>query len=308
MASGPFPKSRDETLAEIRIGVSGWSYDGWENAFYPPDLPKSARLRYASRQFNSIEINGSFYSLLTPHAYRRHHKTAPPGFLFSVKGSQYITHSRKLIDVRTPLANFLASGVLRLEEQLGPILWQLPAVRFDHDRLRAFLEVLPRDTESASRLARRHDERVTGRASMKVNALRPVRHAIEFRHESFFTDDVVTMLREHDVALVASHSGSWPYVEEVTASFVYLRLHGAPHSYASPYGPAQLERWADRIRRWAAGSEPADAAKITSRAPPRRKSRDVLVYFDNDQFAHAPRDARLLMQIMGVEAPADASQ
>ncbi|HWV56529.1 MAG TPA: DUF72 domain-containing protein [Longimicrobiales bacterium] len=291
-------------MPETRIGVSGWSYDAWAGEFFPPGLPKSARLHYASRQFNSIEINGSFYSLLTPRAYRRHREVTPPGFLFSVKGSQYITHSRKLVDARVPLANFLASGVLRLEEKLGPILWQFPAVRFDHDRLRAFLALLPRDTEAAGRLARRHDERVTGRASMKVDALRPIRHAVEFRHESFFTDDVVEMLREHDVALVASHSGSWPYAEEVTASFVYLRLHGAPRSYASAYGRARLERWADKIRAWASGSEPADAARITSGAPP-RQARDVFVYFDNDQFAHAPRDARLLMEILGVEALAD---
>lgn len=280
-----------------RIGLSGWSYKGWKGPFYPPDVSQKRQLAYASRQVTSLEINGSFYSLLTPEAYRRYYEETPEGFVFAVKGGQFITHSKKLKDVRAPLANFFASGVLRLEEKLGPVLWQFPQLAFDHDRVAAFLDLLPYDTAAAARLARRHDERVAGRAHTRTGATRRIRHAFEFRHPDMLTADIVRMLRAHGVALVFSHSGDWPYLEEVTAGFVYMRLHGAPRTYLSLYGD-QLGHWADRIRLWASGTEPPDARRITDRPPPRRKTRDVYVYFDNDQQAHAPQDARALMQIL----------
>jgi uncharacterized protein YecE (DUF72 family) len=288
-------------MAEIRIGVSGWSYDPWRGAFYPEGLPRRRELEYASRRFNSIEVNGSFYSLLRPETYRRYRETAPEGFLYAVKGSRFITHAKKLLGVDVPLANFFASGVLRLEDQLGPILWQLPRMTWATERVARFLDLLPADAAAASRLARQHDRRVSGRASMAVHENRPIRHALELRHEHFFAEDVVRACRENGVALVFSDSGDWPYTEELTAGFVYLRLHGSPQTYASDYEEPRLERWAERIRTWAGGAEPADAARITDRKPPRRKSRDAYVYFDNDGHAHAPRNARDLAAKLGVE-------
>ncbi len=156
----------------VRVGVSGWSYDQWEGDFYPDDLPKRDRLEYAARQFDTLEINGSFYSLLSPDSYEGYRRTAPAGFVYAVKGSQFITHSRKLKDVKTPVANFFASGVLRLEEKLGPVLWQFPELEFEHERVDEFLELLPNGTEQASRLARQHDDNVSGKASMKVGSRR----------------------------------------------------------------------------------------------------------------------------------------
>lgn len=252
----------------IRVGVSGWDYDQWDGGFYPDDLPKKDRLDHAARQFDTVEINGSFYLLLSPESYDGFRETAPRDFSFAVKGSQFITHSKKLKDVRTPLANFLASGVLRLEEKLGPILWQLPEMELEPDRIDEFLGLLPKDTEAASRLARQHDDQVSGKASKKVDRKRRLRHAIEFRHEGCLTDEVVRMARSHGVALVFSHSGDWPYVEEITAGFVYIRLHGKPDTYASGYGPKTLDGWADRVRNWARGDEPDGAERITDRAPP----------------------------------------
>lgn len=290
-------------MSEIRIGVSGWSYGHWrKGAFYPEGLAQRRELEYASRRFNSLEINGSFYSLLKPETYRRYRETAPDGFVFAVKGSQFITHSKKLKDVETPLANFFASGVLRLEDTLGPFLWQLPEMAWDRSRLVRFLELLPKDTPSASKLAKRHDQRLTGRASMVVHEERPVRHALEIRHRHFLHEEVVRACRDHDVALVFADSGEWPYFEEVTAGFVYLRLHGSPHTYASNYGDDRLDRWAERIRAWTEGREPPDAERLTDRKPPRRKTRDAYVYFDNDSEGHAPRNALALMERLGVEA------
>jgi uncharacterized protein YecE (DUF72 family) len=287
-------------VGRTRIGVSGWSYASWEEGFYPPGLPRKRRLEHVGRVFDTVEVNGSFYSLLTPGAYRRWYEQTPPGFVFAVKGSRFVTHNKKLADAEVPLANFMASGVFALEEKLGPFLWQLPAtLRFDAERVRAFLELLPRTTAEAARLARRHDARVREPLTA-VHARRPLRHALEARHESFFTEDAVRVLREASVALVVSDSASWRRVEEVTAGFVYVRLHGRPRTYASRYSDEALGEEARKIRAWALGRMPVGAARVTGRAPPRRKSYDVYVYFDNDALGHAPRDAlRLIGRVAG---------
>ena len=291
-------------MAKTRIGISGWSYAPWRHgAFYPEALPQSRELAYASRRFQTAEINGSFYGLLKPATYEGYAGTAPEGFVFAVKGSRFITHNKKLRDVETPLANVLASGVLRLEGALGPLLWQLPAMEWDPERVERFLELLPGDTREASKRARRHDDHVKGRASMAVDRNRRMRHVLEIRHESLFRDEVVRACRRHGVALAVSHAGDWPLTEELTAGFVYVRLHGAPRTYASRYGDAALDRWAERIRIWSRGDQPRDARRITERRPPRRRSRDVYVYFDNDAEVHAPHDARRLMGRLGLDAP-----
>ena len=147
----------------VRIGISGWTYGGWRRNFYPPGLRHSDELHYASREFDTIEINGTHYSLQHPDSFARWRDQTPGGFIFAVKGSRFITHLKQLRDIETPLANFFASGVLRLEEKMGPFLWQFsPRFRFDRDRLEPFFALLPRDTEAAAVLARRHDHRLTG--------------------------------------------------------------------------------------------------------------------------------------------------
>jgi uncharacterized protein YecE (DUF72 family) len=291
-------------VAKIRIGPSGWSYDPWRGgAFYPDDLPRTRELAWLARRFPTVEINGSFYGLLKPSTYEGYREAVPRGFVFAVKGSRFITHAKKLREVETPLANFLASGLLRLEDALGPVLWQLPAMEWARERVEDFLALLPGDTQEASKRARRHDDRVKGRASMAVDRNRRMRHVLEIRHPAFFCEEVVRACRRHGVALAVSHAADWPLTEELTAGFVYLRLHGAPRTYASRYPDADLDRWAERIRRWARGGEPGDAARITHRKPPPRKTRDVYAYFDNDAEVHAPFDARRLMERLDVEPP-----
>jgi uncharacterized protein YecE (DUF72 family) len=220
--------------------------------------------------------------------------------VFAVKGSRFITHMKRLNDIEKPLANFFASGVFELKEKLGPFLWQFPPnFRFDADKLAAFFEQLPRDTEEALSLARRRDERVKGRCRLSIDACRPLRHAIEIRHESFRDPAFVKLLRKHRVALVvADTAGKWPLVEDVTSGFMYVRLHGDTELYASGYTPAALDEWARRTRSWLAGSEVGDARKIEPTRPvtARRKGRDVYVYFDNDVKVHAPFDAKALAQ------------
>ena len=283
-------------MSRLRIGISGWTYARWRGVFYPEGLVHRRELEYASRRLSSIEINGSFYSLQTPASYRRWYEETPDDFVFAVKGGRFITHMKKLRDPESPLANFFASGVLRLAEKLGPILWQFPPnFRYDPDRFSHFLDLLPRDAEEAAALARRHDERLEGRSWTDAEHQGALRHAFEIRHPSFLDERFLSLLRSHGAALVyADTAGLWPYTEDVTADFVYLRLHGAETLYSSGYTDEELDWWAARIRAWRAGEEPADARRVSAEPAPRAEGRDVYVYFDNDAKVHAPFDAMRL--------------
>ena len=283
-------------MGTVHIGVSGWSYKSWEASFYPSDLPKKRQLEYLTRRFNTVEVNGSFYRLQRPTTFAAWRETAPRGFVFAVKGGRFITHNKKLNNAETPVANFFASGLLALGDRLGPVLWQLPAsLRFDAERLTSFLGMLPKTTGEMAEVARGHDERVKEPLT-EADGNRRVRHALEVRHPSFYSAEAVAIAREAGVALVFSDAPGWPLLEEITAGFVYARLHGSTHIYASRYTDEELDWWADRIRLWSGGGEASDAARITPCSPPPRKSRDVYVYFDNDQQAHAPHDALRLME------------
>jgi uncharacterized protein YecE (DUF72 family) len=261
------------------VGTSGWRYPPWRRTFYPEDLAQRRELEYLSRRVNSIEINGSFYSLQRPQSWRSWAAETPDDFVFAVKGPRFVTHMKQLRDVATPVANFLASGVLALGPKLGPVLWQLPPrMRFDAERMAAFLALLPRTTAEAARLAEAHDERLDGRAVTETDADRPLRHAVEPRHESFRDPTFTALLRERNVALVVADSaGTWPVFEEATTDFHYARLHGADELYASGYTADALDTWAKRVRAWLADG-------------------DAFVYFDNDIKVHAPYDAIALAE------------
>lgn len=268
-------------MAQVHIGISGYNYPRWRGPFYPRELPARRWLEYASRQFNSIELNGTFYSLKSPAIFRRWAAETPrSGFSFAIKGSRFITHNLKLGRAKTPLANFFGSGILALGSKTGPFLWQLPpTLRFNPDRVREFLELLPRGTADASRLARRHDARLKPRALLKPAAPLRYRHAFEVRHPSFVTQSFYELLHAFDCALViADTAGQFLMVEELTADFVYVRLHGSTTLYASNYSDDELDAWAARIERWT------------------KDGRDVYVYFDNDALAHAPINAKALAQ------------
>jgi uncharacterized protein YecE (DUF72 family) len=273
------------------IGISGWRYAPWRGQFYPVGLPQREELAYAAAHFPTIELNGSFYSLQRPEYYECWYDQVPASFVFAVKGSRYITHMLRLKGVATALANFFASGVLKLRNKLGPLLWQLPPTfKYDEPRLADFFALLPRSTKEAARLGRRHDKRVAGRSFLRVDDDREIRHALEVRHETFVTPAFIELLRRERIALVvADTAGRWPFLEDVTSDFVYVRLHGDVKLYESGYTDEALERWAERVRAWRDG-QAAPAAKLTARAP-RRARRDVYVYFDNDIKVHAPYDA-----------------
>lgn len=261
--------------AQIRIGTSGWLYPPWRGVFYPKGLAHRRELEYLSREVNSVEINGSFYSLQRPASYQAWFANTPADFLFAVKGSRFVTHMKRLRDVEVPLANFFASGMLALGAKLGPFLWQLPAtLRFDPEQLGAFFDQLPRSTAAAAKLAEHHDERLAGRAWTTADEDRPLRHALEVRHPGFVDPAFIDLLREHEIGLVvADTAGTFPYLEEVTADFVYVRLHGDVELYTSGYTDEALDAWAGKIRAW------------------HSTGRDVFAYFDNDVKVKAPTDA-----------------
>ena len=288
-------------MDNIRIGISGWRYAPWRGTFYPEDLTQDRELEYASRSVPTIEINGSFYSLQRPERYARWYADTPRGFTFSVKAPRYVTHILRLREPEEAVANFFASGIFNLKEKLGPILWQLPpSLRFDPGVVESFLALLPHDTQAALALARRRGARMKGRSRLAIDAARPMRHAMEVRHASFVDPSFVELLRRYDVALVvADTAGKWPYREDVTSDFMYLRLHGDKELYVSGYTRQALDRWARRIRAWARGGEPRDARRICGRSAP-AASRDIYCYFDNDVKVRAPADARSLSARLGL--------
>src|SRR4051812_22173913 len=263
------------------IGISGYDYKPWRGPFYPEALPARRWLEFASRRFNSIELNGTFYSLKSPPVFERWATEVPDEkFVFAIKGGRFITHNLKLRRAEASLGNFFASGVLALGTLTGPFLWQLPGTyRFDAERLDSFMRLLPRDAREGEAVARMHDDRLRRGALVEAAAPVPFRHAFEVRHPTYFHDEFYALLREHRMAwVVADTAGKFPYAEEVTADFVYVRLHGSRELYASGYTDAELDEWARKIARW------------------RRTGRDVYVYFDNDAKVHAPFDAKRLME------------
>src|SRR5690606_22727149 len=167
-------------------------------------------------------------------------------------------------------------------------------------RLDHFLGLLPHDTEAARRLARHHDERV-GDPGFGPEGRRTIRHALEIRHPSFFSAEADDIVRRNGIAPAASHSAAWDDTEEVTADFVYVRLHGPRALYDSRYRPDELAHWAERVRRWHAGRQPVDARRITSLPLPSRRKRDVFLYFDNDGHAYAPEQALEMQRLLGLD-------
>ena len=281
----------------VRIGISGWTYAPWRGIFYPKALTQKRELGYAAGIFPSIEINGTFYGLQRPEAFGRWREETPDDFVFAIKGARYITHMLKLKNIETALANFFASGVLRLGPKLGPILWQFPPrMKFDPERFRAFLELLPRTTTEAENLARLRDERLNDRAWLTCDVAQPLRHALEIRDESFRDPGFIALLRDYGVALVCADTVDWPLLMDVTANFVYCRLHGSEQLYVSGYDDRALDRWAARVRSWSDGGEPEDAYRVLEPTKPLITGRDVYVYFDNDAKVRAPIDAQSLMR------------
>jgi uncharacterized protein YecE (DUF72 family) len=281
---------------KVRIGISGWSYKPWRGIFYPKGLAQKKELTFAASRFNSIEINGTFYSLQRPESFESWHEQTPPDFRFAIKGSRFITHMRQLLNVEIPLANFFAQGVLRLGNKLGPILWQFsPRFTFQPERLEAFFQLLPRTRDEAAQLGRLHDQRLTGRTWLSLEEDGPIGHAIEIRHTSFVCEQFIDLLRRYNISLVKADTVEWPLLMDITSNFIYCRLHGSEELYTSGYTPAALQKWAERLDSWSHGNESSSGERASNKPMRKRASRDVFLYFDNDAKVYAPFNAQTLI-------------
>jgi uncharacterized protein YecE (DUF72 family) len=207
---------------------------------------------------------------------------------------------KKLRDVENALGNFFAQGILRLGKKLGPVLWQFPPrFTFDQARLEHFFKMLPRTIKEAARVARTHDSRLRDRTYTKFErgmAKQVVRHCVEIRHESFAVPKFIGLLRQYNIGLVVADTVEWPLLMDVTADFVYCRLHGAEQLYASGYSEAAIDVWADRVAAWAVGEDSPTGRFASNERCTKRRARDVYVYFDNDMKVHAPFDAKALRE------------
>ena len=278
---------------QIRVGISGWRFDPWRGTFYPDDPTQKRELEFASRKLNSIELNGTFYSTQKPQSFQSWRKETPDDFVFAIKGSQFITHIRKLENVEGALANFLAQGMLCLGRKLGPILWQLPPqMSFSAERIEAFLKLLPHTHRQAAAYAKQRDEWMSGRCWLEVEEDLPFRHAMECRHKSFATPEYIDLLRRYGVALVVADSVKWPVMMDLTADFVYCRLHGSEKTYPDGYTDEAIDTWAQRMIAWSRGEEVTDRKRIHPDPGPKQSARDVFVYFDDDNKVRAPHDAQ----------------
>jgi uncharacterized protein YecE (DUF72 family) len=235
----------------IEIGTSGWSYDHWRHVFYPDRLPPEKRLEFYARHFPTVEINATFYRLPSEHAVKLWRDEVPDEFEFAVKGSQFITHYRRLKDAEQSLQVFF-DRVGLLGEKLKVVLWQLPArMVCDAELLDGFLGELPRE----------------------------MRHAVEFRNQSWLVGEVFEVLRKHNVAQVTVSGDEMPVCVEVTADFVYVRFHGTAEYHGAYTHPA-LEPWAEFLRR------------------EHERGLGGYAYFNNDAQAHAPADAERLIGML----------
>jgi uncharacterized protein YecE (DUF72 family) len=270
----------------IRVGIAGWVFPPWRGPFFPKGLKQKDELGFAARAFTTLEVNGTFYSMQRPETFAAWDAETPEDFVFTLKGPRYITHMKRLKECGPALTNFLASGVLRLGPKLGPILWQLPpAMRFEADRLEAFLALLPHDRAAAAAAAARHEPRMQGRAWLDPGAAGPVRHALEARHESFTDPACLALCRKHGVALAVTDGiPDWPRFRELTAPFAYLRLHLSDTQEAG-YDAAAIAAWARQAKAWA------------------KAGHDVFVVFDaaGDETVkiHTPANAAAMRKALG---------
>lgn len=240
-------------MPDLMIGCSGFNYRGWKENFYPPALPQKKWFEYYCKAFNTVELNVTFYRLPLASTFKKWHDETPEDFIFSLKGSRFITHIKRLIEPKEPLKLFFERA-MNLKGKLKVVLWQFPpSFKINLPRLKKFLKLLKKY---------------------------PVRHTLEFRNESWITDDVAGICAENNVSLCMA---DWPeFIDKlpVTSDFVYIRRHGKDGNYATCYSKAEIREDAKRIKSYL------------------KDKKDVYIYFNNDAFGYAPKNAAELMSML----------
>ncbi len=259
----------------IRVGIGGWSFDPWREAFYPADVPKARELDYASRQLTTIEINGTFYRTQKPETFAKWRDATPDGFVFALKATRYSTNRKVLAEAGESVERFVGSGIAQLGDRLGPINWQLaPTKKYDPEDFAAFLDLLPEEVDGV-----------------------PLRHAVEARHESFAVPAVVDAARARGIAMIVDGDSKYAQIADPTADFVYARIMGTRDDEVAGYPAPELDAWTMRARTWAEGGTPDDLPLL--RAAPERRPRDVYLYVISGAKARNPAAARAIIERLG---------
>jgi uncharacterized protein YecE (DUF72 family) len=257
-------------MNRIRVGIGGWTYEPWRETFYPDKLPAKRELEYASRQVSAIEVNGTYYSTMTPKAFQRWHDETPDDFVFALKANRFATNRRVLAEAGESIGRFIGSGLAQLGPKLGPVLWQFaPTKKFDPQDFEAFLKLLPADVGG-----------------------RPLRHVLDVRNDSFMVPEFLALARRYGAAVVITDSPDYPSFANLTADFVYLRLMRAESQNPTGYAPDVLAAFTACARAWAAGDEPAGLPLVAGDdGTPKAASRDVFMFMINGAKERAPAAA-----------------
>ena len=280
-AQAPSSAAPSTAHARIRAGVGGWTFEPWRGSFFPPGLPHSRELEYASRQLSAIEVNGTYYGTLKPASFRKWHEETPDNFVFSLKASRYATNRRVLAEAGDSIQRFTESGISELGGKLGPIVWQfMPGKVFEAGDFEAFLALLPKQVDGLA-----------------------LRHVVDVRHESFMSPDYLALARRYRVATVFTDADKFPSFADLTGDFAYARLMMSEAGLETGYEEGALYAWAERARQWAAGGAPGDLPTLEE-APAQGKPRDVFVYFINGAKERAPAAAMAFLKRLGFTPPA----
>jgi uncharacterized protein YecE (DUF72 family) len=259
----PIPPPGAPGRPRIRCGVGGWTFEPWRETFYPAGLPHKQELHYASRQFNALEVNGTFYSTFGPGNFAKWRDETPDDFMFTLKANRFATHRKLLATAREPIERFITSGIDQLGAKLGPIVWQfMPTKQFMAADFEAFLKLLPKE---ANRV--------------------PLRHVMDVRHASFATDEYLELLGRYGCTTVYTDSQRFPAIPHARHEFAYLRLMRSELDCPTGYPEAELERWVQGARDWAA-------------LGPRH---EAFVFFINGAKERAPAAAQRFLQLLGTE-------
>ncbi|CAN7147847.1 DUF72 domain-containing protein [Cupriavidus necator] len=270
------------SAAPVRVGIGGWNFAPWRDNFYPAGLAQARELAYASRHLSAIEINSTYHGTQKRTSFAKWRDETPDDFVFAVKASRFATNRRVLAESGESVERFIDSGIAELGRKLGPVVWQFaPTKQFDAEDFEAFLQLLPASVEGVK-----------------------LRHVLEVRNDSFQSPDYLKLARKYKAATVFTDSPKFPSMADLTADFVYARLMASSEKLKAGYAPRDLDAWAERVRTWAQGHQPADLPTVEDRKPAARK-REVFVFFINGAKERAPAAAQALLERLDWTPPAD---
>ena len=261
----------------IHVGMGGWVFEPWRGVFYPDDLKQKDELRYASRHVTAIEINSTYYSTQKPATFAKWRSETPEGFVFTLKGSRFVTNRRELATAGESMTRYVEQGITELGDRLGPIFWQFANTKkFDPADFEAFLQLLPASVRGAR-----------------------LRHAVEVRHDSFRTPEFIALLRKFRTPVVFADHATYPSMPDVTGDFVYARLQTGTDDVETCYRSEDVDAWAGRLKAWAEGGVPQDLEPVDGAHAPEKTPREVFAFIIHEGKVRAPAGAQAIISRLG---------